>query len=246
MSVTPELIQSYRRDGFVKVPGLISREEALSFREAALSAGERLKGLNPDVSIFAQYVNVWRQDEAMRRLTLHPNVARAATQLAGVPLRLWHDQILIKHPGQSKATEFHQDQPYWPHAGSPNPISCWIALGDVPVESGCMTFLPEQQHRTDLAMQNLSDHKSLFDMAPELRWSPRVTLPLQAGDVTFHHGRCPHMATPNLTDGARVAHVVIFMDAEATYNGASHVITDPLGLLAGDPLAGEMFPPAQA
>lgn len=197
------------------------------------------------MSIFAQYVNVWRQDDAMRQLTLHPKVAEAAAALAGVPLRIWHDQILIKHPGQSKATEFHQDQPYWPHADSPNPISCWIALGDVPVEAGCMTFLPGQQHRTDLGMQNLADHRSLFEMAPELTWSRRVTLPLQAGDATFHHGRCPHMATPNLTDNARVAHVVIFMDAAAKYTGAGHIVTDPLGLAVGDALDGELFPTAQ-
>lgn len=242
VNVDESLIQAYRRDGFVKVPGLISRDEAFEFREAAQRAGERIHNLSEGSAIFSQFVNVWTQDEDMRRLTMHPNVASAAKQLAGVPLRLWHDQILIKAPGTSKATHFHQDQPYWPHDNSPNPISCWIALGDVPVEAGCMTFIPGVQNRTDLRMQNLADEKSLFEIAPELRWERRVTLPLQAGDVTFHHGRCPHMATPNLADSPRVAHVVIFMDAGTTYNGAGHVVTDPLGLTTGNVLDHEMFP----
>ncbi|MGV3618755.1 MAG: phytanoyl-CoA dioxygenase family protein [Fimbriimonas sp.] len=240
--VNADQIAEYRANGFVKIPNLISREEALAFREAALSASDRLRSLGGDEAIFAQFVNVWRQDEAMRRLTLHPNVGAAAMELAGVPLRVWHDQILIKPAGKSKATEFHQDQPYWPHENSPNPISCWIALGDVPVEAGCMTFLPGQHHRTELRMQNLADNHSLFTIAPDMVWARRVTLPLQAGDVTFHHGRCPHMATPNLTDSPRVAHVVIFMDAGATYSGAGHIVTDPLGLKVGDALDGETFP----
>ena len=105
-----------------------------------------------------------------------------------------------------------------------------------------MSFIPGQQHRTELRMQNLADAHSLFQIAPDLTWATRVTLPLQAGDVTFHHGRCPHMATPNLTDSPRVAHVAIFMDAGATYNGAGHVVTDPLGLRVGDPIVGDLFP----
>jgi ectoine hydroxylase-related dioxygenase (phytanoyl-CoA dioxygenase family) len=178
----------------------------------------------------------------MRQLTLHPHVAAAATRLAGVPLRLWHDQILIKQPGFSKATEFHQDQPYWPHADSPHPISCWIALCDVPVERGCMTFLPGSQRRTDLPAQSLADAGSLFSICPQLQWSERVTVPLQAGDCTFHHGRCAHMATPNLTNDPRVAHAVIFMDKATKFSGRKHVVTEPLHLTEGDLLDGDLFP----
>ena len=237
-----ELVAKYRRDGFVKVEGLIPREEALSFRERALEAATRLRNLSAGSSIFAQFVNVWTQDEAMKALTLDPRIAAAAKELSGSDLRIWHDQILIKEPGTSKATEFHQDQPYWPHANSPNPISCWIALGDVPVESGCMTFIPGQQNRPELPMQNLGSSSSLFEIAPDMIWLPRVTQPLRAGDVTFHHGRCPHMATPNLSSEARVAHVVIFMPTTTTYTGAGHVVTDGLGLKIGEPIAGDLFP----
>ncbi|RYG36054.1 phytanoyl-CoA dioxygenase family protein, partial [bacterium] len=169
-------------------------------------------------------------------------VAAAATALAEGPLRVWHDQILIKQPGVSKATEFHQDQPYWPHADGPNPISCWIALGDVPAERGCMSFLPASHKLTDLAIQNLADERSLMEICPDLVWYPRVTVPLKAGDVTFHHGRCAHMAQPNKTDEPRVAHVVIFMNKGTTYTGVGHVITDGQGFEAGQKLEGDLFP----
>lgn len=243
-TVTDEMIAAYQRDGFIRIPGVISADEAQEFRTAALAVQQRLRDRAlTDNSIFTQLVNVWREDEVMRRLTLHPNVAGIAERLATVPLRLWHDQILIKQPGTgSTATEFHQDRPYWPHAGSKQPLSAWIALGDVPVERGCMTFLPASHRLRSLEAQDLSDERDLFRKAPELAWYARVTVPLRAGDCTFHHAYCAHMATPNRTDEARVAHIVIYTDADTVYTGTPHVVSDGIGLAAGSLLQGELFP----
>ncbi|MFW6060788.1 MAG: phytanoyl-CoA dioxygenase family protein [Phycisphaeraceae bacterium] len=240
-NLTAERVDTFRRDGFVHVPNIISKEEAARFHDAALNIVETRESRAQD-GVFSQHVNVWEYDPTMRELTRHPNVARVAEALTGVQLRLWHDQILAKKPHNNVATEFHQDQPYWPHDNSPNPISAWIALCDVPVERGCMTFLPGSHRRTDLAAQNLRDAESLFTICPDLRWSPRVTLPLRAGDCTFHHGRCAHMATPNFTDQTRVAHVVIYIDATTTFSGKGHVCTNDLDLTPGQLLEGERFP----
>src|SRR5690606_22973578 len=99
-SLSEESIQSYRRNGFVRVPGVISKEEAEEYRQAALAAAERIES-NHKGDVFTQLVNVWRQDEVLKRLTLDPNVGRIAERLTGVPLRLWHDQVLIKAPQKS-------------------------------------------------------------------------------------------------------------------------------------------------
>lgn len=236
-----EKIRAFREEGFVHIPGILSKEEAAHYRGAALRLADRLKS-SFDEQVFKQMVNVWREDETMSRLTLHRNVAEVAEKLAGCALRLWHDQILIKNPKNSKPTEFHQDQPYWPHTKSTRPISAWIALCDVPVERGCMTFIPGSHKRTDLPMQILTDDRSLFSTCPDLEWERRVTIPLKAGDCTFHHGRCAHMATPNFTDDPRVAHVVIYIDAETTYRPSPHLVTDALGFKEGDLLEHELFP----
>ena len=243
-NLSDEVIASYRRQGFVHIPGIISQAEAAEFREAALELVPRIKSYAQGAArdVFTQLVNVWRVDERMRLLTLHPNVGGVAERLAGIPLGLWHDHILIKQPHNNAPTEFHQDQPYWPHANCRQALSAWIALCDVPVERGCMTFIPGSQKETDLRAQDLTDAQSLFRMRPELQWAPRVTIPLRAGDCTFHHARCAHMATPNYTDDPRVAHIVIFIDAATTYAKQPHVVTDPLGLQEGQVIEGELFP----
>lgn len=179
----------------------------------------------------------------MRRLTLHPNLGAMAEKLSGVAMRIWHDHILTKMPHNNAPTEFHQDQPFWPHENSPWPVSAWIALCDVPVERGCMSFIPGSHKHRDLPTQSTGDSSILFNYAPDLVWCPRVTLPLKAGDCTFHHGRTAHAATPNSTDDPRVAHVIIYMNDGTTFGKSGrHIVTNPLNIEPGQPLEGDMFP----
>lgn len=239
--LTDAELETYRRDGVLAVRGLLDRDEVAGWREAALETSARLAD-NQGNAVFTQNLNVWRSDPRLRALTLDPRLGALAERLAGVPLRLWHDQLLIKQPRNARATELHQDQPYWPHRGARATLTAWIPLGDVPVERGCMTFIPGSQRLRELERHSLEEAGSLFAVAPELQWEERVTIPLRAGDLTFHDGRTAHMATPNLTDEARVALAVIWVDAETVYDGSAHPVTDQLGLEPGGPLDHELFP----
>jgi ectoine hydroxylase-related dioxygenase (phytanoyl-CoA dioxygenase family) len=241
-----DLVQTYRERGFIGLPGVISKTEAARFHTAALEASQRLESFAKGKSapVFTQLVNVWREDPVLKELTFHPNLAAIAERLAGVALRLWHDHVLIKQPHNAAPTEFHQDQPYWPHLNGnlQHSLSAWVALCDVPVEKGCMTFIEKSQQYTGLRPQDLTDAGDLLGLCPDLAFSPRTTLPLRAGDCTFHNCWTAHMATPNFTDTARVAQIIIYMDADTTYSGARHPVTDPLNLKYGVTLQGEFFP----
>lgn len=242
-SLTAADIDGYRRNGFIHVPGVLSPGEVERYREAAAQAYDNLTALNADNQMFRQIVQVWKSDPVLRELTLHRGLATLATELAGMPVRLWHDQLLIKKPHNHTPTEFHQDSPYWPHANSRHQLSAWVALVDVPVERGCMTFIPGSHTRQDLRAIDLTSHTDLFSAAPDLEYQQRVTVPLRAGDCTFHNGYLAHTANANDTDEFRYAMVNIYIDAETTYDGRPHVCTDPLGLTVGQPLPDEEFPP---
>ncbi|SDU68306.1 phytanoyl-CoA dioxygenase family protein [Jiangella alkaliphila] len=241
--VPEQVVTDYRENGFVRVRGVLGADEIVRFKAAAEAYLEahRAESLEQQ-GVFSQLVNVWQHDETLRDLTFHRRLGRVAEQLAGFPLRLWHDQMLVKEPHNGAATEFHQDRPFWPHADDRLSLSAWIALVDVPPERGCMTFLPGTQAVTGLRPQDVRDEDDLFVADPSLRWIPRVTVPLRAGDCTFHSSRTGHMALPNRTDLARLAHVTIFMDAATTFSGTAHPVTDPLGLTEGDRLDGDPFP----
>jgi phytanoyl-CoA hydroxylase len=245
-NISEQAVQSYRAQGFIHLSGVISKTEAERFYNAALDVSKTKESFAKGKSekVFTQLVNVWREDPVMKELTFHPNLAALAERLTGVAMRLWHDHILIKQPFNQAPTEFHQDQPYWPHNDAANRhcLSAWVALCDVPVEKGCMTFINESHRYTGLRSQDLTDSKDLLRLCPDLVYMPRTTVPLKAGDCTFHSSWMAHMATPNFTADPRVAHIVIYMDADTTFSGAEHTVTDSLGLKAGDSLSGEMFP----
>ncbi len=244
--ISPEMVSQYQTQGFIRISNLLSPDEVSRYHDGAVDAARSMTNPNANnpiiTMIFNQTVNVWQHSGVIRELTLNPRIGAVAERLAGVPLRVWHDHTLIKPPVKSAPTEFHQDGPYWPHDNKRNALSVWIALVDVPVERGCMTFIPGSHLRRDLRPQDLTNSRDLLNIYPELTWAQRFTVPLRAGDCTFHHSYLAHMATSNTTDVPRVAHIIIYMDADTTYNGNKHVITDPLQLKVGDPLDGDLFP----
>lgn len=242
------MVERFRRDGFLRIRGVFQGTELERHQQAvgayldAHRQESRIRDL-PHARTFTQLVNVWRLDDAVARLSLSPLIGRLAAQLTGKPVRLWHDQMLVKEPHNAAATNFHQDRPLWPHTPESGPsLTAWMAMVDVPVERGCMTFMPGTHRVHGLRSASLAEPRALFEIDPDMEWRERVTLPLRAGDITFHHSYTAHYAGPNETDLPRIAHVAMIMDAETRFDGRHHVVTEGLGLEAGQVLDGEMFP----
>jgi len=202
--------ERFDQDGFTILPDFLPAAEMPRYRAAALAYADARKAVKTGEA-FRQLCQVWRDDAVLKELTFHPRITAAVSELAQVPMRLYHDQILIKDPHNGQASEFHQDRPYWP-LGPGRTVSLWLALGDCPVESGCMSFIPGSQRKTEVPLQVLTWAHDLFDKCPELEYAERVVAPLRSGGCTFHQGRTAHRAGPNLTDHARVAFSAIYVE----------------------------------
>ena len=198
--------------------------------------------------MFVQHVNLWQVHEGVRRYVFDPRLAEIARQLAQVPrVRLWHDQLIIKMPGQ-ESTWWHQDLPLWPmiEAGA---LTCWLALVDVTVEMGAMHFILGSHRWGRLAITSLP-HEILYDLeglrylVPEDKQDllKPVVYELKAGDCTFHNALTLHWTRPNTTDQVRLGFIINYFPDGVRYSGRKHVITDDLGLAVGQPIAGERFP----
>jgi len=241
-ALDPALLTRFRSDGVTVVRGVFSAAEVARFRVLSLARSAPERQALSRAPVFTQVVDTWREPDGLRDLTMHPRLVAVAKALCGGAVRLWHDQILTKGPKNGAITAFHQDQPYWPLGRTLRSFAAWIALGDTPEEHGCMSFIPGSQRLRDLAPQDLADAGSLLSLRPELAFAERVTIPLRAGDVTFHDGMCAHRAGDNQLDHPRVAHSVIFVEADASYDGSAHPVTDHLGLIPGQHLPDERFP----
>ncbi|HZU74180.1 MAG TPA: phytanoyl-CoA dioxygenase family protein, partial [Acidimicrobiales bacterium] len=114
--VTPEQADSFRRDGFVVIPDLLSPEELVTFGTAVSNAvvqrkredRRRLEHKSRYEQSFIQCQNLWEDFPEVKPLTFHPRLGQAAAELLGGPaVRIWHDQALFKEPG-GRETDLHQ------------------------------------------------------------------------------------------------------------------------------------------
>lgn len=79
---------------------------------------------------FDDYVN-WSRIPAFEAAARDPKIAGAAAALMGATwVQLFHDHVLVKEPGTTRATPWHQDGPYYFVEGVQT-VSFWVPLDPV-------------------------------------------------------------------------------------------------------------------
>ncbi|HXG24161.1 MAG TPA: phytanoyl-CoA dioxygenase family protein [Chthonomonadales bacterium] len=207
-----------------------------------------------------QYVNMWKVVPEYREIIHHPIITGVIRDLMGVErIRIWHDQVISKPPGDNKHFACHHDFYFWP-LDRPTMITCWLALDDATPENGCMHVVPgsHRDPRYQPVGCDLSEdiHLSPVPQGPgepgslyaDIRtWMPDRAVPvvLKAGECMFHHCLNYHMTPENTTDRQRRAFIIIYMPDGTRYNHAqspNHVCTRHLNLPDGSVMGGENFP----
>ena len=245
------LIEAFRRDGFVVVPDLLTGAE-LHELGLAVDDGVALRSRHDTRELadksryeqsFIQCQNLWEDCPGVRPLTFHPAVTSTAARLLGVDaIRLWHDQALYKEAG-GRATDPHQDQPYWPIAES-DTITAWIPLEGSTLENGAMGYLPGSHQLGIRQFVNIFFGEPEDILASDaLRETDPVFVEVPAGSVAFHHGLTFHLARPNLTDRIRRVHTAIyFRDGCVRGSEFRHPAVDRGGIKVGEVIDSDVTP----
>ncbi|MDE3723800.1 phytanoyl-CoA dioxygenase family protein [Nocardiopsis sp. N85] len=243
-----EAIRKYQEEGYLHIPRVLTDEEVAECYADAKKLIEEEKGGVWDDSVDEMVkdkgatVMQWLEEaetrsEALRRLALHPRVTTIAEMITGRPLRMFRSEILRKPSDNSAATPPHIDEPYWPWQGGVT-MTAWVALVDVPVERGCMSFVPGSNK---IPPPGPGDW-DIFSKYPELTWRPRVTVPLRAGGCTFHNERVVHMAGANLSGSDRLSLGTVYIDAETRFDPDAGFSEEDLGFGPGDLIVGDKYP----
>lgn len=250
--VTDEKVGFYRDNGYVRFDGVLSADEVGAVREGLARGMEAQQGFSRDLAgggdKIVQMVNLWEIDDAMRAYSTNPRLAAMAKRLTGSDaVRLFHDQALVKKPGPSAASPWHQDQPYWPsrEAGM---LSCWMALDDVTIDRGAMQFVPGSHRWGEFEPISFAgagpELRSLISPEQDEQWTVDP-VELKAGDCTWHHGLTFHFTRPNTTEHVRRALVTIYIPDGVTYAADDKMdgpMSDSITSRKGEPLRGSRFP----
>lgn len=257
--VTDSQVAFFRENGYVRFDDVLGAEELDVVRRGMDKARAEKKGFVRDLaggngegdkqqSKILQMLNLWESFPEIESYVFGERIPGMARRLTGSDsLYLYHDQALVKEPGPSAPSPWHQDQPYWP-SKEPGMISCWMALDDVTIERGCMQFIPGSHLWGEFPPMSFAGDGPILDdlLSDEQKaaWKP-VPVELKAGSCTFHHGLTFHFTNANTTRHVRRALVTIYIPEGITY-AADEKMDNPfvesITSKKGEPLRGTRFP----
>ena len=241
--LSQDQIEFYRENGFIVIHDFLTPEELETWREAVdeavaargrtrlanLEGGERWDDRSRDnyhQQVFVQRMNLWMDNEKVRKLIFDPRIGKMACRLTGVDgMRIWLDQALIKPPWGNPSA-WHLDNPFWSFS-SRNAISIWVALDDATLQNGCLYFIPGSHKTTTFDNAEIGPNiGDLFKVYPEWADKEAVPAPMEAGSCSFHSGLTAHGAGANMTPGWRRAMICGYMPDGSTFNGKQNVLTE--------------------
>lgn len=216
--LSKDQVDAYQTNGHITLHQVATAEEVGAYRRVINEAVERLNTERRSLDerdtygkAFLQIINLWVNDEAVKRFVFAKRFAGIAAQLLGVEgVRLYHDQALFKEP-HGGHTPWHQDQFYWP-LDTDKTITLWMPLVDADESMGVMQFASGSQSEGFLGHIGISDESeaTFKQFVADKGFALTSAGSLAAGDATFHNGWTLHCAPANQTDRMREAMTVIY------------------------------------
>jgi ectoine hydroxylase-related dioxygenase (phytanoyl-CoA dioxygenase family) len=243
----------FQEHGWLQIDDVLTRAEVDEAREellklASLGAGtkdQHVAALATDeYQRLAKAINEpSRVSPFFRKLATAPKMGELMRELLGVKeVRLFRDLGLIKSPTSDGgiATGVHQDQVFYP-LDRRGVASVWIALVDLPANSGTMRFVDYSHKMGPVGRYVLPGHDWI---AAHPEDAAKMTPPpaLRAGSATIHDGFTLHGSDPNTWGQPRIAYTLAYFRADALFNGMPSRWTDGLGLKVDQPLKHDLFP----
>ncbi|UVI30223.1 phytanoyl-CoA dioxygenase family protein [Paenibacillus spongiae] len=219
----------YHRDGFLKVEGLLSKDDvgmlfnlAEEQRLGIKSDKKDAPGDNPLDGEFASATRVHmlsRVNADAERGMLNPRVLDVIEALIGPDVYALQSMMFLNPPGRG-GQGWHQDS-YYIKTHPDTLIGAWIALEEVDEENGCLWVAPGSNHEpiyppaghgggnvhavdafVDLtAVENVSHIDDEVNTLSKVvaQYPPPISVPMKAGDVLFFHSHLFHRSFPNRT-----------------------------------------------
>lgn len=256
--ITEQMIADFQTKGAVLIKGgfkehVEDARAAIEENKANPSWRERTYTPDNGAAPFFQDYCVWSQFDGYRKLVAEsPMAEMAATLMKSDTARIFHDHILVKEPGNSIVTPWHQDQPYYLVEATQS-VSFWVPLDPVPRDRTIeyvagshlwdKNFKPTRFDGTALFENDPSDQVPDIDAHREdyeiLGWA------VEPGDAVAFSFRCLHGAPANKSPLRRRVISVRWVGDDAVFAdrpGKTSPAFPDLSYEPGTPFEGDAFP----
>lgn len=255
--VTQQQIEEFQRDGVVLIKGLfkdhvdtLAAGVERNMTEPGEYAAENLKA-GEGGRFFDDYCNWSRIPEFEQVIRNSPAAEVAADLMRSQRVQLFHDHVLVKEPGTSKPTPWHQDGPYYFVDGQQT-VSFWSPLDPVREASLRCVAGSHKWEKPVLPTRWLSEENFYPDADaympvpdPDAEGMDIREWAMEPGDaVAFNYGTL-HGARGNDSSSRRRAFSLRLVGDDARYVERPGRTSPPFpghGMVAGQTLREDWFP----
>ena len=259
MDISNNQIKSYKEEGAILLKGVfIDWVETLEtgIEKLIKNPSPRERSYLPEdgTAKFFQDLCNWNRIDEFKDFIFNSDIGKISSALMNSQFtRFFHDHVLVKEPGSSLATPWHQDLPYYCVDGVQN-ISFWIPLDPISKEI-CLKCIskshltgkihrPKRFNGNDLYendnTEEMPDIENNLDSYNILAWD------MEPGDAIAFDFRIIHGASANFNESLRrrvfsarcVGEKTRFIDRK----GKGSPPFDHIKLNTGDKLDVEDFP----
>ena len=200
--LTPEQVEQFNRDGFVKGIRAYSTSEITSIREYFDKLLAKVVAEGGDSysisSAHLRYGRVWD-------IVTNAKIVACVKDLLGENVVGWGSHFFCKMPGDGKSVAWHQDSSYWPLTPS-KAITVWLAVDDADVENACMRFVKGSHHFGAMTFRpsDPKEHNVLNQTIENVeQYGEFVDDCLKAGEISLHSDLLLHGSDANASSRRR-------------------------------------------
>lgn len=231
--LTSEQIAAFQRDGFIKLPEVLSPGATIRLRQELVSLLAKEFDVDLDGGAQDRFLSMemmWLEHPLIRAYVLSPRIGKLSADLLGVDaVRLYHDNLLSKEPRCGR-TPWHYDDHHFPLA-TDDVVTAWIPAQPIPVEMGPLAFAKPLSVFELVEQVEFNKFNTSYDrQIAEIFKANNVAVeagPFALGEVSFHHNKNFHTAASNRTTQSRV------VLANTYYADGARILDQPT-MVSGD------------
>ena len=221
---------TFRRDGFIKLPNVLSPGAVVRLREELIRLLSKTFPESNRSNRFLSLEMMWIESSIIRRYVLSPRIAKIAADLLNIrSIRLYHDNALSKEPGCGR-TPWHYDDHHFPLETN-DVVTAWMPAQPVPAAMGPLSFAKPLSVFNLVKNINFNKNDTSYDKkVAEVFKANDVTIdsePFEIGEASFHHNLSFHTAGDNRTSQSRI------VLANTYFADGARVVKEPT-MVSGD------------
>lgn len=256
--ISEQDVETFTKDGVTVIRGVFAdwveplREGIRKLMDDPSPLERSVVPTDGSAAFFQDLCN-WQRIDEFRDFVLHSPAGAVASQLMrSRTARFFHDHVLVKRPGGSTVTPWHQDQPYYCTDGTQS-VSLWIPLD--PVAREVVMECVRGSHRwgqdyrpmrfDGTRLYDNDDFETLPDIDAERANLDIAGWEMKPGDAIAFNFRTVHGAPGNQSPIARRVFSARWVGDDAVYvdrDGKGSPPIRDLPLKTGDPMEHPMFP----